>query len=540
MTHQVNTSLASLRKRLPVRLRQHWKPLTAGVAGVAVALAFFGDVTIRPYSTSSAAVTDDERITQDITGTVDLFDDSVDHEISLSYTQTRYDEMLDAYFADGEKEWMSADITIDGTTIQDVAVRLKGNSTLSALVDDRAGSDTEGERAPGGMGGGAGGQGGGMPQPPEGMELPEGGQMPEGGTPGGGQGGGGFGGTGASLTTEEPENLPLLVSFDENEPGRAYQGRTELSIRPASASSTSSLNEAVALELTAQSGQPTQDYSFTTYAVNERPTTTRLVVENPDPQYADELEGDGVLYKLLSTSSFEYQGDDQTEYTDDFKQVNLVGSQDLQPVVSFLKWLDGASDEEFADELDQWVDVDSLARYLGTQEVLDNFDTISGPGRNAYLYYDVDTGLLSVVSWDLNLALGGMSGPGGMGGGMRGGMGGGGAMPGGDDAQGPPEGTEGGPGGGGGMGGMTSENALVTRFEENDEFSSKVDAAVDDLTADWIDSGKAAALVDEVAARVPVTDGVDRATIDTDADAVRAALSGGDGADGEGGSGAGG
>ncbi|MFE5335802.1 CotH kinase family protein [Isoptericola sp. NPDC056573] len=525
-------SLASLRQRLPVRLRQHWKPLTAGVVGVAVALTFFGDLTIRPYSTSSAAVTDEERLTQDITGSVDLFDDSVDHEISLSYTQERYDEMLDAYFADGEKEWMSADITIDGTTIEDVAVRLKGNSTLSSLVDDRSGSDTEGERAPGGIGGGMGGGEGGMPQPPEGMELPEGmeppadGQMPEGGMPGG-EDGGGFGGTGVSLTTAEPENLPLLVSFDENEPGRAYQGRTELSIRPASASSESSLNEAVALELTARSGQPTQDYAFTTYAVNDRPTTTRLVVENPDPQYADGLEGEGVLYKLLSTSSFEYQGDDQTEYTDDFKQVNLVGSQDLQPIVSFLRWLDGASDEEFADELDQWVDVESFARYLGTQEVIDNFDTISGPGKNAYLYYDLDTGLLSVVSWDLNLALGGMSGPGGMGGMMPGGGEGGGTSD--DDAQGPPEGMEGGPGGagGGGMGGMTSQNALVTRFEEDAGLAAKIDAAVDDLTAEWIDSGKAADLVDEVAARVPATDGVDQATIDADAESVRELVGGG-------------
>ncbi|HWV76030.1 MAG TPA: CotH kinase family protein, partial [Isoptericola sp.] len=315
----------------------------------------------------------------------------------------------------------------------------------------------------------------------------------------------------------------------------AYQGRTEISIRPASASSASSLNEAVALELTEQSGQPTQDYAFTTYAVNDRPTTTRLVVENPDPQYAEGLEGEGVLYKLLSTSSFEYQGDDQTEYTDDFTQVNLVGNQDLQPIVSFLKWLDGASDEEFADELDRWVDVESFARYLGTQEVLDNVDTISGPGKNAYLYYDLDTGLLSVVSWDLNLALGGMSGPGGMGGGMGGGTDGGttpdgeagagapdGAAPGGD-AQGRPGGME---GGGGGMGGPTSQNALVTRFEENADFSATIDVAVDDLTAEWVDSGKAAALVDEVAARVPVTDGVDQATIDADAETVGSALEG--------------
>jgi spore coat protein CotH len=540
----MSMSLASLRKRLPVRLRQHWIPLTAGLAGIAVGLTIFGDVAIRPYSTSTAAVTDEERITENIEGTVDLFDDTVDHEVSLSYSQDDYDRMLDAYFKEGEKEWMTVDITIDGTTVESAAVRLKGNSTLSSLVDDREGSETQGERAPGGMGGGRGGG-----ERPDGGEMPERGempQMPDGAGGGGAEGeGGGFGGMGASsLSTDEPENLPLLLSFDENQEGRAYQGMTELSIRPASAASESSLNEAVALELTEQSGQPTQDYSFTTYAVNDRPTTTRLVVENPDPQYATELDGDGVLYKVLSTSSFAYQGEDQTEYTDDFKQVNLNGSQDLQPIVSFLDWLDGASDEEFAQELDEWVDVESFATYLGTQEVLGNFDTISGPGRNGYLYYDLDTGLISVVSWDLNLALGGMS--------MRGGGAGAGATGGGDATTGgapddtampempegvePPEGMElpegfepGGEGGGGG-GGMMNNNALVTRFEENSEFSGMVDQAVSDLKAEWIDGGKGTKLVDEVAARVPTTDGVDQATIDADAETVKSTLVAEDGA----------
>lgn len=551
-------SLASLRKRLPVRLRQHWIPLTAGLAGIAVALTVFGDVAIRPYSTSTAAVTDEERITEDVEGTVDLFDDTVDHEISLSYSQDDYDRMLDAYFTEGEKEWMTVDVTIDGTTLDSAAVRLKGNSTLSSLVDDRAGSETQGEQAPGGMGGMGGGERpempeGGMPQMPEGEgampQMPDGGgdmpqvpegdgavpQMPEGA--GGGDEAGGFVGTGTALSTDEPENLPLLLSFDENQPGRAYQGMTELSIRPASASSASSLNEAVALELTEQSGQPTQDYSFTTYAVNDRPTTTRLVVENPDPQYADELDGDGVLYKLLSTSSFTYQGDDQTEYGDDFKQVNLNGSQDLQPIVSFLEWLDSASDEEFAQELDQWVDVDSFATYLATQEVLGNFDTISGPGRNGYLYYDLDTGLISVVSWDLNLALGGMSMPGG--GGLAG-QGGddptteaapdGTAMPELPEGFEPPEGfelpegVEPGAQGGGGGGGMMNNNALVTRFEENSDYAALIDQAVSELTAEWIDSGTGAQLVDEIAARVPTTDGVDQATIDADAETVKETL----------------
>ena len=59
------------------------------------------------------ALPTDDVITEDVTGTVDLFDEAVQHEITLSYTQDDYDRMLDAYFTEGEKEWMVADITID-------------------------------------------------------------------------------------------------------------------------------------------------------------------------------------------------------------------------------------------------------------------------------------------------------------------------------------------------------------------------------------------------------------------------------------------
>jgi spore coat protein CotH len=87
-----------------------------------------------------------------------------------------------------------------------------------------------------------------------------------------------------------------------------------------------------------------------------------------------------------------------------------------------------------------------------------------------------------------------------------------------------PEGFEPGGEGGGGGGGMMNNNALVTRFEENSDFAAMIDQAVSDLTAEWIDSGKATKLVDEVAARVPTTGGVDQAAIDADAKAVRSAL----------------
>ena len=102
--------------------------------------------------------------------------------------------MLSTFREDGEKEYIRADITIDGTLIEDVGLRLKGNSTLQSLSNNSMG----------------GGGGGGMTQ----------------------------------LFEDNPEELPWLISFDEYEEGRAYQGMTEIALRPAASGyAEESLNE---------------------------------------------------------------------------------------------------------------------------------------------------------------------------------------------------------------------------------------------------------------------------------------------------------
>lgn len=275
--------------------------------------------------------------------------------------------MLSTFREDGEKEYIRADITIDGTLIEDVGLRLKGNSTLQSLSNNSMG----------------GGGGGGMTQ----------------------------------LFEDNPEELPWLISFDEYEEGRAYQGMTEIALRPAASGSEVAINEALALELTAESGQITQDYTFTSVTVNGSESAARIVVDAPDTELADEL-GSGVLYKARAGGSLDYVGDDPTEYEDSFKQINAEGAYDLQPVMTLMKFLNESTDEEFAEELDDYVDTESFAKYLATQEILSNNDAMDGPGNNYYLWYDTTEKQFTVLSWDLNLALSGMGG--GMGGGVGG------------------------------------------------------------------------------------------------------------------------
>jgi hypothetical protein len=52
------------------------------------------------------------------------------HQIELEYDDDAYLVMLATYVATGEKDWIEATVTIDGTSYENVGLRLKGNSSL--------------------------------------------------------------------------------------------------------------------------------------------------------------------------------------------------------------------------------------------------------------------------------------------------------------------------------------------------------------------------------------------------------------------------
>lgn len=511
-----------------MRLRQHWRPLVLFAAFLALTMGVFGSSRVIPY------ITGDDRyeapvVTENIAGTVDLFDTSVAHSVQLTFRQVDYERILQTWYDEGEKEYLEADMVIDGVRIDSVGVRLKGNSTLMSLQDPNADPNEQRGRA----------------QPPGGMQFPAGGELPQGlalpggradiGAGGGAGAGGGMPGIGGvGLSAEEPENLPWLLSFDEFAEGRQYQGRSEIALRPASSSSTVSLNESVALSLVAQSGQVGQDHTYASFTVNDRPTTARLIVEHPDEAYTEKEFGTaGVLYKSRASSSFTDQGDDPTEYEDDFKQINRVGSQDLQPVINLIQWVQNASDEEFAAELGEHVDIDSFARYLATQNLLLNFDDMSGPGKNYYLWYDLDTKKFQVVTWDLNLTFGGDAATGphdnlSMGG-LLGGRG-----QGADEA--PPGGIPGqnagaDPAGANAArpdmanGSMMQGNKLKERFLAAPEFTTVYQQAYRDLYQQFYGSGAALTVLDQVtAAAIEAAEPTDRVTITEESAALRGIL----------------
>jgi len=344
------------KRAVPVRVRHYSRLIFSSLLVLLLMGFMLGSYRINPivFTHESEEQTTNSRF--NIIGLVDLFDLNQSHSINLSISDENYRLMMEDYLRNGLKTWVPADIEIDGTLIPNVGVRLKGNSTLRELSRNSRGW---GRRNP----------------------------M-------------------SNASFDNPSTLPLAVSFDKYENDVAYQGREELAIRPARTGGTN-LNEAIALQLIADSGQVSQDFTWARFQVNDYPTTTRLVIENPDKRYAEAIGmGSGVLYKSRSENRFRYRGEEDSSYERDFDQINAKNTHGMTPVIELLKWLDTVSVEDFDRELADWVDVESFAYYVATQDLLQNFDDMSGPGKNFLLWYDLGDEKFTVISWDMNLSLG--------------------------------------------------------------------------------------------------------------------------------------
>ncbi|MBU0577805.1 CotH kinase family protein [Patescibacteria group bacterium] len=427
--------------------RNYW--LLIVLAAVFTACIAFGSTRIIAYNFGKNGETISEGTNYE--NDVYLFDDSVVHEIEIDLSQEDYEDMVAIYQASGDKEYFKTDITIDGCLVPNIGIRLKGNLTLSQSLGGRMGNmpggmpneNGEGQQAfrernnfeiPEGlladlqaagleapsdeemqeMFGNPRGMGReGMPMPP-GMELPENWEemtqeeqrafMEENGPAGFGGDPMGMGGEGNG------NNPPYLIKFDEFIPGQTYQGLAEIAIRLGS--DTSLLGEPVVYHIHEAAGQIVPETAYAVVQTAELEPSLYVVCEHPDEKYIEKnlSSSDGVLYKAGNFVGFQYQGEDPTLYANMFEQKTNINDDDLAPLIRFMKFVSESSDEEFEEELPNWLDLPSLIRMMALDNLLDNNDSFVGMGSNYYLYYNKATEQFTMLSWDMNLAMGSMGG----------------------------------------------------------------------------------------------------------------------------------
>ncbi len=361
--------------------RRNWW-LIATLAGFSVAmLALVGSDVVVPYTSSPSLAAQTRRdgaakrevITQarglpgqDVKGTVDVFDHTLVHRVAITMAPVEYDALITDYQSSGEKLWHPATVVIDGTRIDRVGVRLKGNSTLIGLKN--TGTDAQAQPFQRFLG---------------------------------------------TLSRDEPQKIPFLLRFDQFVPGQRYQGVNELALRTPGTfgGDATQLTEFVANRLVGDYGGPELRTTMTGLSFNGSPEGFDLLVEHPDDVWATRMlphTKHAALYKAIVGARFRYAGEDPASYVNVFNQQSETQDVGPRPMISFLKFVEQSTDAEFETQLPKRLDVPAFARYLAFQNLVSDPDSLAGTGNNYYFLYDARKRQFSIASWDQNLAFGRM------------------------------------------------------------------------------------------------------------------------------------
>ncbi len=183
-----------------------------------------------------------------------LFDSSAVHEIAIEVDTSEYDAAIATYLDSGEKEWVSATVTVDGQTFTEVGIRLKGNSSLRGLTLE---------------------------------------------------------------TAQSPEDLPWLVRLDKYVDGQALDGVTSFVIRSNTTQTALNEAVALELiGLAGLATEASTPVRLSVNGSDQ--TLRLVVENPDDAWMADELGADGVLYKAEATGDYTYRGDDPEAYDEVF------------------------------------------------------------------------------------------------------------------------------------------------------------------------------------------------------------------------------
>jgi len=211
-----------------------------------------------------------------------------------------------------------------------------------------------------------------------------------------------------------PESLrkPYKIDFDRFVDNQSFHGFRKLNFSNAF-KDPSLLREKLAYDLFAKAEVAAPRASFAKiYLTVEGRLDNEYVglytmVEQVDSVFLQDRFGNsqGLLVKVETVEDLPYRGDNWAAYSRDF-ELERGDTSDTVALIQFLKFLHQASDEQFAAEIEQRLNVEGFLAQLAVNTLLSNLDSYAGTGHNFYLYRNPTTGRFEFIPWDLNEAFG--------------------------------------------------------------------------------------------------------------------------------------
>lgn len=215
-------------------------------------------------------------------------------------------------------------------------------------------------------------------------------------------------------TSRASEKKSFKVSFDTFIDGREYRGLDKMNLNgehndPTVTRAKLSWNIFEKMEVKAPRSNHVSLY------INDVFYGLYLNVEHIDNEFLKkEFNGDsGNLYKCLYPADLSYRGPSSDDYSDyeEFgrRPYDLKTNEeqnDYSGLASFIEFLNNSNDQDFEEQIHDYLNVDATLRWMAIDVLTGNWDNYSFKKNNFYLYHSPDDGRFAVIPYDYDNTLG--------------------------------------------------------------------------------------------------------------------------------------
>lgn len=271
---------------------------------------------------------------------INILDDSLVHEISVDISNDQYEYLINSYKNNKEKEYISVNITIDGVTLSNVWLKLKGNIDLVNILSSSNG----------------------FIQP------------------------------------------AFTIKFDKYVSWQFYNGLSEIALRVDN--SESLLGQLMSFKILEKLWLYSPKAAYTSLSFWNYGNYLYMINEAIDEEYVtSHFENTSwVLYKALNSLSFAYLWEDPTLYTELFEQETMENNYDMKLLINILKFVSLSSPQEFEENIEKYIDIDSYIWMIAMDEVLWKEDFLLWLLNNYYIYINSSDNKAYFISWDQKMS----------------------------------------------------------------------------------------------------------------------------------------
>jgi hypothetical protein len=208
------------------------------------------------------------------------------------------------------------------------------------------------------------------------------------------------------------DKISLKVDLNKYVKGQKLAGLTTLNFQN-NITDAGWMNEVLAYRLYRDAGAlaPRTTYAQVHLTVEGKGTRylgLYSVAENVDEAFFDERFGTrrGAIFKPSTQELFTDWGPDWDTYNQSYDpKTDLTDAQKAR-VIALGRLVSGATDQEFAARIGDFVDLDDFARYFAVLVWLGNHDSLLQNGQNFYTWLHPDTNRMHFIAWDQDFSFG--------------------------------------------------------------------------------------------------------------------------------------